>query len=154
MVTHSKHLHDETSSPAVGCRPAREAPGGELLPVFSEICTVLRKLQIRKALGNERVAEPITQQSGAPPRNAACGDGLAEQVKQSWTRDRDGFLSPSCSQKGDSAGPAGPWSLSVLQPLEVEVGEEAGSPWEPHSLFHFRKEPCCRGFAWRKVSDK
>lgn len=92
----------------------------------------LRKAQIRKALGNEGWPERITQQPGAGPRNAACGDGLAEQVTYRWNQDRDGFLSPSCSQKGDPACAAGPWSLHGGPRME-EVGEKTGSPWRLHN---------------------
>lgn len=53
----SEHLHDETNRAEVGCGLAREVAGGMFLSVFSErFVLVLRKLQIRKALGNERVA--------------------------------------------------------------------------------------------------
>lgn len=109
---------------------------------------VLRKVQIRKALGNEGWLERITQQPGMGPRNVACGDGLAEQVKYRWNQDRDGFLSLSCSQKGDPACPAGPWSLLCVPQL-VEVGEKTGSPWRLPNLIHLRRshvaEPLPRG---------
>lgn len=84
----------------------------------------LRKLQIRKALGNERVAGAHYTPAwhGATECSLRGWPCLASQY--SWNQDRDGLLSPSCSQKGDSAGSG--WSL------EGEVGKEARSLWEPH----------------------
>lgn len=41
MGMDSEPLYDETTSAEVGCRPAREVPGGLFLSVFSEICTRL-----------------------------------------------------------------------------------------------------------------
>lgn len=142
MVKNPKDLHSEASPREAGCRPAREGPVRCFSWPSQRFALVLRKVQIRKALGNEGWPERITQQPGAGPRNAACGDGLAEQVKYRWNQDRDGFLSPSCSQKGDPACPAGPWSL-LRVPRLVEVGEKTGSPWRLHNLMHFKKEACC-----------
>lgn len=80
MVENPKDLPNETGPGEQGAG----GPGGALgcFSWPSQRCAlVLRKVQIRKALGNEGWPERITQQPGVGPRNAACGDGLAERVK-------------------------------------------------------------------------
>lgn len=113
---------------------------------------VLCKRQMRKALGNERAARGrpghATQQPGVGRGVQTCGDGLASPIKQSWSQDTDGVSSPSCSQKGDTAGSGCVWSLR---------GGKGTGRWEPQKqpcLFHFQKEASCRGFAQRQVSNK
>lgn len=57
-------------------------PGPKFLGVSQRFVLVLRKLQIRKALGNKRVTgEYYTPEPGMGPRNAACRDGHAQQVR-------------------------------------------------------------------------
>lgn len=75
----SEPLHDETNCTEVGCGLAREVAGGVFLSVFSErFVLVLRKLQIRKALGNERVARAWRGAMDRGPQGWPC---LAKQIE-------------------------------------------------------------------------
>lgn len=85
---------------------------------------VLRKLQIRKALGNERVAGADYTAAWRGARDAACGDGLAEQVKYHWNRDRMASSFPPAARRELLLR----WAVAVSGPVEVQVGGGAGSP--------------------------
>lgn len=126
MAKNIKDHHDETSSLQAGCR--RAARGRCLVGCFSwcsqRSVLVLRKLQIRKALGNERVAGAHYTAAWRGARDAACGDGLAEQVKYHWTRDRMASSFPPAARRELLLRPA----VAVSGPVEVQVGGEPGGP--------------------------
>lgn len=140
----TKDHHDETGGPGrclVGCFSRcsqRSVP-------------VLRKLQIRKALGNEQAAW-----RGA--RDAARRDGLAGQVKYHWNGDRMASSFPPAARRELLLRPPGlavsAWLCVCPRPVEVQVGGGVGSPQEPHNLTHFGKEACRRGSVQRTVSNR
>lgn len=86
---------------------------------------VLRKLQIRKALGNEQAAW-----RGA--RDAARRDGLAGQVKYHWNGDRMASSFPPAARRELLLRPPGlavsAWLCVCPRPVEVQVGGVSGAP--------------------------
>lgn len=114
---------------------------------------VLRKLQIRKALGN-RVARADDTPAWRSARNAAGRDGLAQRVRYSSRRPEGAsslLLQPerrfcwvwlgSGAREVRSLEPP-----SCLLASEVEVGKEVGSPWDLHNGFHLKEEAQRRGW--------
>lgn len=83
-----------------------------------------------------------------------AGTALPRQSNIAGTQTGMASSFPPAARREILLGPAGLWSLlSVSQPVEVEVGGEAWSPWELHNLIHCKKAGC-RAFAQRKVSSK
>lgn len=83
--------------------------------------------------------ERITHQAGVRPRNAAYGDGHAQQVKQSWNLDGMTSPLPPAARRELLLGPAGLWSLSVSQPQEVTVGQEGPGSCVIHSTLRRKR---------------
>ena len=111
---------------------------GVSLSVSQRFALILRKLQIRKALGNERVAGAYytpgwREATECSLRGRPCSASQTE-LEPGW----DDFPSPSCSQKGASAGSG--WSLEP--PCLTASGGDCGTgrPWELRNSFHFKKE--------------
>lgn len=125
MAKKVKDPPDDTSSLQSRMQAGR---GRRLVGCFSwcaqRSVLVLRKLQIRKALGNERVAGAYYTATWRGARDAACGDGLAEQVKYHWNRDRMASSFPPAARRELLLR----WAVAVSGPVEVQVGGGAGSP--------------------------
>ena len=107
------------------------------LGVSQRFVLLLRKLQIRKALGNKRV----TGEYYTPAWHGAMECSLQGQpcpasqieLQPRW----DGVSSPSCSRKAASAGSG--CSLEC-QHLTASGGDNGTRrPWEPWSSFHVKE---------------
>lgn len=107
------------------------------LGVSQRFVLVLRKLQIRKALGNKRV----TGEYYTPAWHGATECSLqgrpcpASQIELQPRR--DGVPSPSCSRKAASAGSGCSLELQYLTASGGDSG--TGRPWQPWSSFHFKE---------------
>ena len=107
------------------------------LGVSQRFVLVLRKLQIRKALGNKRV----TGEYYTPAWHGATECSLQGQpcpASQIEPQPRwDGVSFPSCSRKAASAGSGCSLELQYLTASGGDNGTRR--PWEPWSSFHFKE---------------